>query len=248
MKAIWHDVECGAYDADLPLWEELADEAGGPILDLGCGTGRVALHLARRGHRVLGLDTEADFLTVLGERAGELPAETEVGDARDFELGAEFGLVLAPMQLLQLFAGSDERIACLRCTAGHLRPGGIAAVAIVDDPAGSSSRFVSHTGTNRELGRPLPDTREIDGWVYSSLPLETFIEDEAIVIRRLRQTVSPAGKLGEAVDEVRLRSLDSETLESEGRTAGLRGTGRREVPPTGDHVGSTVVLFEGEAA
>ena len=64
MKAIWHDVECGAYDADLPLWEELADEAGGPVLDLGCGTGRVALHLSRRGHRVLGLDTEASFLAV----------------------------------------------------------------------------------------------------------------------------------------------------------------------------------------
>ena len=42
----WHDAECGSYRADLPLWRELADEAGGPVLDLGCGSGRVALDLA----------------------------------------------------------------------------------------------------------------------------------------------------------------------------------------------------------
>ena len=36
---IWHDTECGGYAADLPLWEEMADHAVGPILDLGCGTG-----------------------------------------------------------------------------------------------------------------------------------------------------------------------------------------------------------------
>ena len=36
---VWHDVECGGYDADLTLWRELAREAGGPVLDVGAGTG-----------------------------------------------------------------------------------------------------------------------------------------------------------------------------------------------------------------
>ena len=44
---VWHDVECGGYDADLPLWRELAREAGGPVLDVGAGTGRVALRARR---------------------------------------------------------------------------------------------------------------------------------------------------------------------------------------------------------
>ena len=54
----WHDLECGGYDVDLPLWRELAAEAGGPVLDVGAGTGRVALDLARRGVAVTALDLE----------------------------------------------------------------------------------------------------------------------------------------------------------------------------------------------
>ena len=48
---LWHDLECGGYDLDLPLWRELADREGSPVLDVGAGTGRVALDLARRGPR-----------------------------------------------------------------------------------------------------------------------------------------------------------------------------------------------------
>ena len=68
---IWHDVECGGYGADLPLWRRMAREAGGPVLDLGAGTGRVALDLARHGHDVTALDADADLLDELELRAGE---------------------------------------------------------------------------------------------------------------------------------------------------------------------------------
>jgi SAM-dependent methyltransferase len=239
MSAVWHDVECGAYEADLPLWEELADETGGPVIDLGCGTGRVAMRLASRGHRVLGLDTDAELVGILAERAGELPAEAEAADAREFELGASFGLALAPMQLLQLFGGAEARIACLGCMAAHLRAGGLAAAAIVDELPRSDGDSVLP---------PTPDVREVDGWIYSSLPLETALDGDAIVVRRLRQTISPGGELSEEVDQVLLQALDASTLEAEGEAAGLHPAGRREIPATGDHVGSTAVLFERGAA
>jgi SAM-dependent methyltransferase len=233
---IWHELECGSYSADLAVWEELADEASTQILDLGCGTGRVALHLAQRGHRVLGLDADEDLIAVLRERAVALPVEAEVGDARDFELGVEFGLVLAPMQLVQLLAGAEERRRCLECVASHLADGGIAAFAMVESmpmPVDPSP--------------PLPDAREVDGWVYSSLPLDAAVDATAIRVRRLRQTVSPAGELSEEIDELRLRRLDAAELEGEAAEVGLRQAGRREIPPTRDHVGSTVVLLEKEA-
>jgi SAM-dependent methyltransferase len=222
---IWHDAECGSYTADLPLWEELAAQRGGPVLDLGCGTGRVMSHLVRRGHEVLGLDLDPRLIATL--------ADAEPGDALNFELGRRFGLVLAPMQLMQLFGSQSERVRCLKCVATHLAPGGLAAFAIVESMP-----------TPVDGPPPLPDSREVDGWVYSSLPIDAIVESGTIRVRRLRQTVSPQGELEEELYEIGLRELDAATLESEAREAGLKPAGRRTIPPTDAHVGSTVVLLE----
>ncbi len=233
---IWHDAENGAYSADLALWEELAEEAGGPVLDLGCGTGRVALHLARRGHATIGLDLEPELVAALAERAEGLPLRAVVGDARRFQLEENLALALGPMQLVQLLAGSAERVECLGCVASHLTPGGRVAMAIVErlprEPEGPP---------------PLPDVREVDGWIYSSLPLDAVDIGAEIVIQRLRQTVSPAGELSEEENEIRIRTLAAEELEREGVEAGLVPLGRRAIPPTDLHVGSTVVLLGKEA-
>ena len=231
-SVVWHDVECGSYSADLSLWEELARD-GGRVLDLGCGSGRVALHLARRGHRVTGLDLDRSLVSALDERASDLPAGARVGDARDFDLGIDFSLILAPMQLAQLFSGADERKRCLRCVAAHLSPEGLAAFAIVES--------MPEPDENASL---LPDTREVDGWVYSSLPIDAQVDAESIRVRRLRQTVSPQGELTEELYEVGLQALDATTLEDEAHEVGLRPAGRRPIPPTDAHVGSTVVLLE----
>jgi SAM-dependent methyltransferase len=228
----WHDAECGSYDADLALWEQLAEEADGPVLDLGCGTGRVALHLARRGHTVVGLDVEPELIATLSARAEGLPLEAVLADARGFELDTDIALAIAPMQLAQLLGGRADRLECLGCVAAHLLPGGRVAMAIVERLPRES-----------EGPPPLPDVREVDGWVYSSLPVEAVDIGEEIVIRRLRQTVSPTGDLREAEDEIRIRTLSAAELESEGAEVGLVVLGRREIPPTDLHVGSTVVVL-----
>jgi SAM-dependent methyltransferase len=233
---IWHDVECGAYDTDLALWRELADVAAGPVLEIGCGTGRVALDLAREGHAVIAVDIDAALVEALRERARArgLDLGARVGDARALDPDETFALIVVPMQTLQLLGGSDERRAALAAAARSLRPGGLLAIAIVEGiPAGAG-----------EPTQPLPDVVEIDGWIYSSLPLEIVDEGDSLLVTRLRQVVSPVGDLSEAMDETRLAVLDAVTIEREGQEAGLRPAGRREVPTTTDHVGSVVVLLE----
>ena len=236
-SVVWHDVECGGYEGDLELWRELAGSADGSILDLGCGTGRVALDLARHGHRLDGLDLDPALVAAFNERAAAagLPAAATVGDPRDISLDREFALVIAPMQLIQILAGPAERLACLRRAACHLRPGGSVAVAIVD---GFPDELTD------EVPPHLPDAREIDGWIYSSLPLDAALDSGSIVVRRLRQTVSPTGELTDELDEIPLRLLRAETVEAEAREAGLAPTGRRGVAPTDAHVGSAVLLLE----
>ena len=234
---IWHDVECAAYEADLPLWRELADDAGGPILDLGAGTGRVALDLAARGHDVTALDSEPELLRALAARARDrgLRVRTEVADARSFALGREFALVVSPMQVVQLLGGPSGRLRMLGCVRAHLRPGGRFAAALADPFEGVPAE---------DAEPPVPDVREQDGWVFSSTPIGVRFEDGATVIDRHRQSVSPDGRLEEAVASIRLDDAPPEELEHLGASVRMRTLPRRQVPPTGDYVGSTVVLLE----
>src|SRR3954451_15865807 len=102
LDALWHDLECGAYGEDLPLWRALAGEAGGAVLDIGAGTGRVSLDLATRGVAVVALDAAASLLETRQHGAAGLPVATVNADARDFVLPRRFPLVLVPMQTLQL--------------------------------------------------------------------------------------------------------------------------------------------------
>lgn len=233
--AIWHDVECGAYSADLRLWEDMASACGGPVLELGCGTGRVALHLARRGYPVFGVDRDPELLAALAERAADLPVTGVQADVRGFALPRSVALGLAPMQILQLLADAGEREACLARVGTALRPGGRFAAAIIESMPAPVDGVP-----------PLPDVREVDGWVYSSLPLDAAREGEEIAIRRLRSRVSPSGELGEEANEIRILTLSASQLEREAASAGLRPLSRLSIPPTEIHVGSTVVVLEKE--
>ena len=86
MSVIWHDLECGTYAEDLPLWRSLAAEHGDPVLDVGAGTGRVALDLARSGYRVFPLVPDGKVPLIPKERGGHgcLDATTDLAQVEEW--------------------------------------------------------------------------------------------------------------------------------------------------------------------
>jgi SAM-dependent methyltransferase len=229
--ATWHDVEHGSYEADLALWRELAGSAGAPILDLGAGTGRVAIDLAAQGHDVVALDSDPELLAELSER--EASVTTAHSDARSFSLDVEFPLIIAPMQLVQILGGHEGRVAMLQSVETHLSPRGLFAAALSDP----------HDAVPEELvAPPLPDIIERDGWVFSSQPLSMYEQGGCVVIERRRQAVSPTGELHQEDARIELDVVSLDEFEVEARAAGLRPIARKTIPETRDHIGSTVVL------
>jgi len=235
MTVIWHDLECGGYGEDLALWRSLAVEHGDPVLDVGAGTGRVTLDLARHGHRVTALDRDHELLDELARRADALEVSTVAADARDFDLGRRFALIVVPMQTIQLLGGANGRRAFLRCARGHLDSAAVLAIAISE----ALDLFEVVPGTPA----PLPDMRELDGVVYSSHPTAVRADRGGFVLERRRETVTRGGRRSVEQDLVRLDRVSSAELEREAATVGLRPAGRALIPANEDYVGSSVVVL-----
>lgn len=120
----------GMYEEGVQLYVELARESGGPVLEMGCGTGRVLLPTARAGIAVCGMELSPDMLDVARRSAAAEPEEVQrrvklvPGDIRCDSAGSRFPLITAPFRVAQhLLERADQR-AWLRNVKWHLFPGG----------------------------------------------------------------------------------------------------------------------------
>lgn len=244
--AIWQDVEFGAYAQDLPLWRRLAAEAAGTVVELGSGSGRVALDLADAGYPVVAVESDLDLAAALRERAegrdlGVIAADLATLDGHWDQHGRDpVPLVIAPLQVLQLLDAS-ERAAALPALAAVLAPGGRLAVALVDE---GTLAEASEPESGKAASPPRPDMRDVDGWVYSSEPLWVQVDDDRLRMRRLRQRVSPAGDLTRRVHDDVLNRVSPAELEAEAEAAGLRPAGRETIPSSEHEAGSIAVILE----
>jgi SAM-dependent methyltransferase len=239
---VWHELECGRYSADMPLWRELAREcAPAPadaILDVGAGSGRVAIALAHEGHELWALEREQTLLDALCLRASaaELAVTGICGDARDFALARrDFSLCLIPMQTIQLLGGAGERVAFMRCARTHLRAGALLACAIV-------TALEPFDCEGDVEAAPTPEVALRDGVRYRSQALSVRVDERRVRIER-RRTITAADSEASERDVIELDRLSAAELTAEAQAAGLHAHAVREIPATDEHVSSEVVIF-----
>jgi SAM-dependent methyltransferase len=128
--ALYDSVPAYGTRADTAFYTQLATDVGGPVLELGCGTGRILLSIARAGIPVTGIDGSAEMLARLGAKLAAEPAEVRDrvtyrrDDSSNFDLGTNFSLVIAPFRVLQHLSTLDEQLDCVKSVARHLAPGG----------------------------------------------------------------------------------------------------------------------------
>jgi SAM-dependent methyltransferase len=122
------------FEADLPLYLDLAAAEGGRVLEVACGSGRVLVPLARAGHDVAGLDASPHMLALARrklEAAGPAVAaraRLAEGDMRDFALGRAFDLAIVAVKSLSYLVDRADQLRTLATIAAHLRPGGLLAL------------------------------------------------------------------------------------------------------------------------
>ena len=164
--------DCGGYDttpliaevydhvvpyserSDVSFFIEAARAADGPVLEVGCGTGRVLIPTARAGFEIVGLDLSDDMLAVCRKYLAEEPPDVQTrvklikGDMRAFSLGRKFRLATIPFRPFQHLLTVEDQIDCLRAIHRHLEPGG----KLILDLFNPSIKFLASDNLGKEFG------------------------------------------------------------------------------------------------
>ena len=211
-------------DQDVSFWRDLAlsaaggraarEPAGGVVLELACGTGRLTLPLARAGVPIVGLDNDPDMLAAAQRRAkaeslSNAPAFL-AADMRRFALAQRFPLVFIGYNSLQLLTDRSEMTACLRHARRHLAPGGRVGLEVTDFQVGGADG----PPDPRDSDAPIA-LAEAEGIRLSG----TLVHDFATRTSRYRRIFEGPGWRRE--DELVMRSLDLAELSALLSHAGL---------------------------
>jgi SAM-dependent methyltransferase len=179
--ALDYDIWAAVMTEDAAWYVSLAAEATEPIVELGIGTGRIAIPIAREtGKRVIGFDSSSAMLAVGRERAGDLPIEFREGDMRDLDLDVPVDLVICPFRaLLHLPTWTDRRRTFERVAAA-LESGGRFAFNVFAFSGEVAARL---NGARRELGESWEIPRY--AWADSRIDITRGRGDEEVGNLRL---------------------------------------------------------------
>ncbi len=156
-----YDLFYDDFEEDIAMYTGFAERTGGPILEVGSGTGRVALALAGEGHTVVALELSEAMRAVAKHKAvrAQLTDRVEFvsGDMRRFKIDRYFGLIIVPLNTFLHNLTLDDQLATLSCFKRHLRPGGLLVLDCFNpDPAYAADEgrlIMQRTAVDRETGQ-----------------------------------------------------------------------------------------------
>jgi SAM-dependent methyltransferase len=163
-----YDAWCRSVIEDIPFYVDLAVQSGGPVLELGVGSGRVAVPTALAGISVVGVDSSPTMLGLARRRAGPHAANLRLieADMRSLPDLGRFGLVTVPFRALLHLASDEERRAVLAAAHQRLRPGGVLAFDVFhpngEDVAETHDRWLEREPGIWERARWEVSTRQLD--------------------------------------------------------------------------------------
>jgi len=120
----WYDLEMDEFESDGPFFLEFARQAGGAVLELGCGTGRITIPLAQQGIDITGLDIAPEMIAFGKRKPGAELVKWVTGDARTFDLGREYRLIFEVGCVFQHMVERRDQEALLAQVKKHLAPEG----------------------------------------------------------------------------------------------------------------------------
>jgi 2-polyprenyl-3-methyl-5-hydroxy-6-metoxy-1,4-benzoquinol methylase len=140
---------------DLEFFVDFAQNSGGAVLEVGCGTGRVLIPTARTGIPITGFDLSEHMLGVCRQKLKDEPREVQdqvtliQGDMRDFSLGKTYSLVTTPFRPFQHLLTVEDQVSCLTSIHRHLEPGGV----LILDIFNPSLEALTSDNIGEEIGR-----------------------------------------------------------------------------------------------
>lgn len=167
VNALFYDHVAWGVAGDVAFYVERARSAGSPVLELGCGTGRILLPMADAGLEVVGLDVSADMLAVAEHKLAACPPDVRRrvrlvrGDMRDFDLDCRFALVTIPYRAFLHNLVVDDQLRTLARAREHLIAGGRLIFNVFDPDVGklSAGRWFTPPARRREFRHPRTGNR-----------------------------------------------------------------------------------------
>lgn len=138
--------------SDVKFWNSVCHKHGGPVLELGCGTGRIMLELARTGFDIAGIDNSRELLSILKKKALQLKIEPQIkeGDMQGFSLDRMFRTVIIPFSSFQHLLNTKEQEACLASVKRHLLQEGVLIIDIFNPDLNRPENLVTHQRTVKD--------------------------------------------------------------------------------------------------